>query len=365
MKIAVLKECAENESRVAVTPEIVQKYINLGININIEKGCGIKAGFNDEAYNNVGAKICESKKETIDDADVILKINAPTQDELLIFKQGQSVIASFQGLSNEHMVTHCTKKINCFALERIPRISRAQSMDVLSSQSNLAGYAAVIDAFANLSKAAPLLMTAAGTIYPARVLIMGAGVAGLQAIATAKRLGAIVYATDVRSVVKEQVESLGAKFVEVDVDENAETSGGYAKQVSEEYLQKQKNAISERLKQTDVLITTALVQGKPAPKLVDKEMLKLMPNGAVVVDMADASGGNVEKCEVEGINIIRDSNLVSKVAQSASKLWAQNVFNFVGLMYDKESENLTVNFDDEIISTTCFCYDGNFLSEEK
>lgn len=372
MIIAVLKEITAGETRVAATPDIVKRYCDMGFKVQIEKNAGAKAGFADSDYTAAGAEIMSTPAKTVQGASVILKIWAPFVSEDSLFKPGQILVANMQAQANpERIKTLAKLGLTCFALELMPRTSRAQSMDILSSQSNLAGYKAVIEAFNLLPKAAPLMMTAAGTITPARVLILGAGVAGLQAIATAKRLGAVVYASDVRAAVKEQVESLGGKFVDVETDENMETRGGYAKQASAEYLRRQKQAVAERLRQTDVAITTALIPGKPAPRLIDSSMLEQMPKGSVVIDMAASSGGNVEGSEeghlidINGVRVMGNSNLAAGVPTSASLLFAKNIYNFLNAQYNPKTNEFKFNFDDDLVAQTCVTKDGKFLPKEK
>lgn len=365
MIIAVVKELKKGENRVAVSPEVVTRLVKWNAEILIEKNAGYNAGFTDEAYAAAGAKIVSSAKDAYKAADLIFKIWAPLPEEDKYLHQNQTIIANFQALTNKTRIEKFANLgLQCFALDLMPRISRAQSMDILSSQSNLAGYKAVIDAIAALNKAVPMMMTAAGTIPPAKVLILGAGVAGLQAIATAKRLGAQVYASDVRPQVKEQVESLGGRFLEVKSQENFETVSGYAKETSEDYKLKQKLAVAEQLKITDIAITTALIPGRPAPKLITREMLEDMPKGAIVVDMAAESGGNVEGSkngeitDYKGVKVIGNSNLASSVPYSASSLFAKNILNFITPMYNPQTQELVFNFNDELISGTCVCKDG-------
>ncbi len=367
MIISIPKECIDGETRVAATPETVKKFIAAGMDVRIEHNAGENAGYTDADYKAAGAVICDAPAETYNNADIILKINAPLEQELAFIKREAIILANFQALAEKERLKLFAKAgLTCFALDLMPRISRAQSMDILSSQSNLAGYAAVLEAFNTLNKAAPLMMTAAGTVPPAKVLVLGAGVAGLQAIATAKRLGAQVFASDVRPAVKEQVESLGAKFVEVDSDESFETAGGYAKETSAEYKRKQAEAVAEQLTKTDVAITTALIPGKKAPILITKKMLAAMPKGAVIVDMASASGGNVEGCinaqtvEIGGVKIIGNSNLAAKLPASASALFARNIYNFLAPMLDKKG-GVNFNFDDELVVGTCAVRNGEVL----
>lgn len=364
MIIAVIKEIKPNEKRVALTPDVVSKLQKLGFSIRIEQNAGLQAGFKDEEYLAAGAEIFSSAQETCKKADFLFKIWAPLPQEDKLLSPNMTVIAHFQALSNvERIKKFAELGITAFAMDLMPRISRAQSMDILSSQSNLAGYRAVIEAIENLNKAVPMMMTAAGTVAPAKVLVLGAGVAGLQAIATAKRLGAQVYASDVRPQVKEQVESLGGKFIEINTQENFETTSGYAKETSEEYKKKQHEAVAEQLKKTDIAITTALIPGKKAPILIDKEMIKAMPQGAVIIDMATESGGNVEGSQdnqiisINGVKIIGNSNFASELPYSASKLFAQNIFNFILPMYNTQTQQIEFNFNDELIKGTCICKD--------
>ncbi len=370
MKIAIPREIAEGEARVAAVPDTVKKYVALGFEVSVEKNAGMKSGYADEEYKNAGAKIVAKADALYKDADVVLKIKAPEAEELSLIKKNTIVLAHFNALGNKDMMKDYAKAgITGFAMELMPRISRAQSMDVLSSQSNLAGYKAVIDASYHFTRAMPMMMTAAGTIAPAKVLVLGAGVAGLQAIATAKRLGAVVYAFDVRPAVKEQVESLGAKFVEVESEEtkNAETKGGYAKEMSEDYKKKQSQAIADQLKKTDIAISTALIPGKKAPILITKEMLKDMRQGSVIVDLAAEAGGNCEAtkpgkvAEVDGIKIIGTENITSEVSSDASTLFAKNILNFITPMIDKETKELKFNYEDELVKGTCIVKDGKVV----
>lgn len=365
MIISCPLELAPRETRVAITPETAKKFTSWGFAVNIEKNAGQKAGFSDQDYLAAGAQIVENAYQN---SDIILKIWAPLPQEDKLLSSGQTVIANFQALTQPERIKEFAQLgVTCFALDLMPRISRAQSMDILSSQSNLAGYKAVIEAVNQLNKAVPMMMTAAGTITPAKVLILGAGVAGLQAIATAKRLGAQTFASDVRPQVKEQVESLGGKFLEVKSDENFETSGGYAKETSEEYKRLQQEAVAAQLAKSDIAITTALIPGKKAPLLINKEMLKNMPAGAVVIDMASAFGGNVEgsqdgqTIEINGVKIIGNSNLAAALPYSASSLFAKNIYNFLNPMYHSDTHSIIFNFEDELIKGTCICKDGKVL----
>lgn len=365
MIIAIPKEIRPKENRVAAVPETIKKMLHWGYQLRVERSAGIAAGFSDEEYANAGAKIADTAQDLYKNADIILKIWAPESSEQKFLTPNMTIIANFEALSSTQRTAAFAKSgITAFALDLLPRISRAQSMDILSSQSNLAGYKAVINAVNTLDKAIPMMMTAAGTIAPARALILGAGVAGLQAIATAKRLGAQVYASDVRPQVKEQIESLGARFVEVKTDENFETQGGYAKETSADYKIRQQEAVAEQLQKTDFAITTALIPGQPAPRLITKEMIAKMPQGSVIVDLAASSGGNVEGSQpdqtviVDGIKIIGASNLASELPNSASRLYANNIYNFLNTMFDPEQHKIIFNFADELIAKTCICHEG-------
>ncbi|MCC6683995.1 MAG: Re/Si-specific NAD(P)(+) transhydrogenase subunit alpha, partial [Bacteroidia bacterium] len=324
MKIGVLKESREGENRVALTPSVVQSLQKAGFEVMIEAGSGLNSSYSDESYEKAGARIQASKANLLSEADLVIKVNTPTDSEISGLKEGSSLISFIYGVMNPGMVQALNnRKVSVFAMDAIPRISRAQNMDALSSQSNLAGYKAVIMGANAMGKIFPLMMTAAGTITPSRVVIFGAGVAGLQAIATAKRLGAIVEVTDVRPETKEQVESLGGKFIEVKSDDTVKVEGGYAKEVSAEYLQKQKEAVNKSLFQADLVITTALVMGKKAPVLITEEQVKQMKLGAVIVDMAIEQGGNCEASELgktvvkHGVKIIGQANLPSTLANNA------------------------------------------------
>lgn len=368
MLIAIPKETREGETRVAATPDIIKKYIQLGFDVHVQAEAGLASGFSDKAYQDAGAKITPDIASTYKGAQIILKIWAPDLKELSSIEEKSFIFANFQAYDRKAEIsTFASKGLTCFALDLMPRISRAQSMDILSSQSNLAGYKAVLEALNYLPSAAPMMMTAAGTIAPAKALILGAGVAGLQAIATAKRLGAVVYASDVRPQVKEQVESLGAKFVEVKTDENFETSGGYAKETSKDYQEKQHLAVAEQLTKTNFAITTALIPGRPAPLLITKEMLKNMPAGSVIVDMATSHGGNVEGSQdnavkiINNVTVIGNSNLAAKLPASASPLFAKNIFNFIDTFYDKAEKILKPDFNDQLIQSTCLCHDQKVI----
>lgn len=341
MKLAVLKEKREDEPRVAATPETVKRYIKLGASVTVEAGAGLRAAIPDSQFEEAGATIAADAKAAVAEAELVLKVRRPMArgegaDETALFKAGQSIIATLDALSAKDKLDALAKKdVTLYAMELMPRITRAQSMDVLSSQSNLAGYRAVIDGAAAFGRAFPMMMTAAGTVAPARVLILGAGVAGLQAIATARRLGAIVSAFDVRKATKEQVQSLGATFVEVEGAEDAETKGGYAKEQSEDDKKRQREKIIEVLKKTDIAITTALIPGKTAPILIDEEGVKAMKPGAIIVDMAAEQGGNCvhskpgETVEVDGVQVLGPVNIAGRVAADASALYAKNLLNFI------------------------------------
>ena len=365
MIISIPREKRNKETRVAATPETVKKFISLGFSVHIEKNAGKLSGFADEAYRQAGAKIITDTATLWNQANIIIKIWAPLPEEYIYITSKQIIIANFQILENrEQITTFINKQTTCLALELIPRISRAQSMDILTSQSNLAGYKAVLEGLNKLTKAVPMMMTAAGTITPAKVLVLGAGVAGLQAIATAKRLGAQVFAADVRPSVKEHVESLGGRFVDIENNEIFEDSSGYAEETSDTYQKRQQKAIAEHLKTTDLVITTALIPGKQAPQLINTEMLNKMPNGSVVIDMAAANGGNVEgssegqSIRINNALVVGASNLAASLPSSASTFFARNIFNFLNAMYHPETQNITFDFADEIIAKTCFCKDG-------
>ena len=359
MNLVSLSENKEIEKRLAITPEISKKYIDLGLNIFLPNNYGSHLGFDDDEYKNLGVNFLRSDKEIIDNADLIVQLGMLDDDRLSLIKENQTLIGSLNYFSNkEKMVSLKSKKINCFSLEMLPRITRAQSMDILSSQANLAGYKAVIEAFQVYERAIPMMMTAAGTIPAAKVLVVGAGVAGLQAIATAKRMGAIVFATDVRAASKEQVESLGGKFLMVEGMENLETEGGYAKEASEDFKKKQENLLSETLKKIDIVICTALIPGKEAPKIIKEEMFKNFQKGSVIYDLAAVQGGNTVFTQVDkiinkdGVKILGEANILNKLPVSASNLYAKNVFNFISNLYDKENKKLNINLEDEIIEKT-------------
>jgi len=367
MKVAVIAETDADEPRVAATPETVKKMVALGAAVAVQTGAGVKSGILDADYTAAGAAV---GADPLSDADIVLQVRRPEGPELSRLKKGTIVIGMMDPYGHENAIRGVAEAgIIAFALELLPRITRAQVMDVLSSQANLAGYRAVIDAAAAFGRALPMMMTAAGTVPAARVFVMGAGVAGLQAIATARRLGAIVTATDVRPAAKEQVESLGAKFVAVEDEEfkAAETAGGYAKEMSKEYQAKQAALVAEHIKKQDIVITTALIPGRPAPRLISRDMVASMRPGSVVVDLAVERGGNVEGVspdavtEINGVKIVGYRNVPGRLAATASSLYAKNVFAFVELLIDKKSRALAVNWDDEIIKATALTRDGTVV----
>ena len=356
MRAYILKE-SDTELRVSASPESVKKMVELGISVNIQTTAGQNSNFSDESYKANGAEIFNNTSE-ISNADIIIKVNKPTDDEISSMKEGSLFIGSLDPYNSRETLNKLSDKgVTSFAMELMPRITRAQSMDILSSQSNLAGYKAVIDATYLFNKAMPMMMTAAGTIAPAKVMVFGAGVAGLQAIATAKRLGAIVSATDVRMAAKEQVESLGGKFVMVEDDEtqDAETSGGYAKEMSDEFKAKQAKLISDTLAAQDIAICTALIPGKKAPTLISEEQVKTMKPGSIIIDLAAESGGNCE-CSVAGetkmvggVHVVGSKDITSTISEDASALFSKNILNFLTLLIDSESKSISIDWDDEII----------------
>ena len=364
MKVAVTTETDAGEPRVAATPETVKKLIGLGAEVAVEPGAGIKSGVLDADYAAAGAKVAA---DAVSGADVVLKVRRPSANELARYKKGALVVAIMDPYGNEAALKQMADAgVVAFAMELMPRITRAQSMDVLSSQANLAGYRAVIDAAEEYGRALPMMMTAAGTVPAAKVFVMGVGVAGLQAIATARRLGAVVTATDVRPATKEQVESLGAKFLAVEDEEfkNAQTAGGYAKEMSKEYQVKQAALVAEHIKKQDIVITTALIPGRPAPKLVSKEMVAAMRPGSVIVDLAVERGGNVEGAkagevaQVGPVKIVGYLNVPGRLAASASSLYAKNLLTFLETLIDKKEKKLAVNWDDELVKGTVLTRDG-------
>jgi len=371
MKIFIPKEDS-NELRTAISPEVVKKLSGSGHEIFIETNAGSGSNFDDEILIEAGAKIYNDNNQ-LKTADFIFRVNAPSENEIAIYKEDSILIASLNPYNNIEIIKKLeAQKTISFAMELMPRITRAQSMDVLSSQSNLAGYQAVIEASNIFNKAMPMMMTAAGTIAPAKVMVFGAGVAGLQAIATAKRLGAIVSATDVRMAAKEQVESLGGKFVmvEMEEDEDSETSGGYAKEMSEEFKLKQAELISKTISSQDIVICTALIPGKKAPTLITEEHVKSMKSGSVIIDLAAESGGNCvttkvgETAVINGVSIYGASNITSSISQDASALYAKNLFNFFNLLVNQESNQVDIDWEDEIVVNTLITKDGKIIKEE-
>jgi NAD(P) transhydrogenase subunit alpha len=359
MKIGSILENQKIEKRIAITPEIVKKYTALGFEVILSENYGAHLGIKDKYYKEVGVKILKDEKEILNSCDIIVQLGILSDEKFSILKENQTLIGVLNPYSNrEKLEIYAKKKINLFSLELLPRITRAQSMDILSSQANLAGYKAVIESFANFEKAIPMMMTAAGTVPAAKVLIVGAGVAGLQAIATAKRMGAIVFATDVRMASKEQVESLGGKFLTVEGAENLETEGGYAKEASDDFKKKQEELLSETLKKIDIVICTALIPGKKAPLIIKENMVGNMQAGSVIYDLAAIQGGNTAFTEVDhiieknGVQIMGESNILNKLPVSASNLYSKNVFNFVDNLFDKDNKKININLEDEIIEKT-------------
>jgi len=364
MRIAVARETEPAEGRVAATPETVKKMKAFGADVAVEPGAGIKSGIPDAEFTSAGASV---SADAVNGADVVLRVRRPNTAELSACKRGAVVIAIMDPYGNEATLKAMADSgVTAFAMELMPRITRAQVMDVLSSQANLAGYRAVIDAAAEYGRALPMMMTAAGTVPAARIFIMGAGVAGLQAIATARRLGAVVTATDVRPAAKEQVESLGAKFIAVEDEEfkQAETTAGYAKEMSKGYQAKQAALVAEHVKKQDIVITTALIPGRPAPRLISQDMVLSMRPGSVIVDLAVERGGNCELAkpgevvEAQGVKIIGHFNVPGRIAASASSLYAKNLYAFLEILVDKASKSLAVKWDDEIVKATVLTHDG-------
>jgi NAD(P) transhydrogenase subunit alpha len=359
MNLASISENKDREKRIAITPEIAKKYISLDFNLSLPNNYGSHLGFTDDQYKSLGVKFVENEEELIKNSEIIIQLGLLDDEKLSLLEENQTLIGSLNSFKNKDKLENLKlKKINFFSLELLPRITRAQSMDILSSQANLAGYKAVIEAFQVYERAIPMMMTAAGTIPAAKVLVVGAGVAGLQAIATAKRMGAVVFATDVRMTSKEQVESLGGKFLTVEGSENLETEGGYAKEASDDFKKKQEELLTETLKKIDIIICTALIPGKEAPKIIKQEMFKNLQSGSVIYDLAAVQGGNTAFTEVDkiveknGVKILGEANILNKLPVSASNLYAKNVFNFILNLYDKENKKLNINLEDEIIAKT-------------
>jgi NAD(P) transhydrogenase subunit alpha len=367
MKIAVPAELDPAEPRVAATPETVRKIRALGAEVAVASGAGAKSGVSDTEYAAAGATVAPSAAEAVRDADVILKVRRPSASELSGYKHGALVIAIMDPFGHDAELGAMARAgVTAFAMELMPRITRAQSMDVLSSQANLAGYRAVIDGAAEYERALPMMMTAAGTVPAARVFVMGAGVAGLQAIATARRLGAVVTATDVRPAAKEQVESLGAKFIAVMDEEfkQAETAAGYAKEMSKEYQARQAALVADHIKKQDIVITTALIPGRPAPRLISRDMVASMRPGSVIVDLAVERGGNCEVAradeivDVNGVKVVGYANVPGRLAASSSSLYAKNLYAFLEILIDKSAKALAIKWDDEIVKATALTRDG-------
>ena len=373
MKIAIPKETRDGESRVAASPEVVRKLVGLGFDVAVEMGAGLSSSFIDEAYKEAGASIAKDAATALKNADMTWKIRAPLGDEVGKMKKGAILLASLDALTDGTGVAALAKAgVTSFAMELMPRISRAQSMDILSSQANLAGYKAVLDGAAEFGRAFPMMMTAAGTVPPAKAFIMGVGVAGLQAIATAKRLGAVVTATDVRPATREQVQSLGGKFLTVDdeMERDAETDAGYAKEMPPEYFAKQKAVVAEHIKKQDLVITTALIPGRAAPILVTKEMVASMQPGSVIVDLAVEAGGNVEGVKLaqvvetaNRVKIVGHANVPGRIAESASSLFGRNLLNFITPMVDKEKGGLNFDWEDETVTGALVTKDGKVVNE--
>jgi NAD(P) transhydrogenase subunit alpha len=375
MKIAIPREKREGETRIAASPETVKKLIALGAEVVVESGAGVAAAMTDQAFEQAGATIAKDAQSALKGAELVLKVQRPMvagegEDEFKLLDKGSVLVCIFDPYrAAEGLQAAAKAGVTAFAMDFMPRITRAQTMDVLSSQANLAGYKAVLDGAAVFGRAFPMLMTAAGTIAPARVMVMGAGVAGLQAIATAKRLGAIVSATDVRPAAKEQVESLGASFVAVEDEEfkQAETAGGYAKEMSEAYKKKQAELIAETIKKQDMVITTALIPGRPAPVLVSEDMVKSMKPGAVIVDLAVDNGGNCALSEAgkvvekHGVNIVAYRNVPARLPVDTSQLYARNLLNFVTPLIDKDKKALAIDWEDEIVKGTLVTKDGQIV----
>lgn len=376
MKIVIPKETRAGETRVAASPQVIQKLVGLGYDVAVEKGAGEGASVSDDVFKAAGASIATGA--AVKTADIVLMVNPPATSGAgalpTQMKKGAVLISQLAALTSpDDVAAYAKAGITTFAMELVPRISRAQSMDVLSSQANLAGYRAILEAAAEYGRGIPMMMTAAGTVPPAKAFIMGVGVAGLQAIATAKRLGAVVTATDVRPATKEQVESLGGKFLVVDPDmeKDAQTEGGYAKEMPKEYYDKQKQVVAEHIKKQDIVVTTALIPGRPAPKLITKEMVASMQAGAVIVDLAVEAGGNCELSEPGktittsgGVKIVGLNNLPGRLAQTASDLYAKNLLNFLTPLTDKEKTGtLAIDWDDEIVKGCCVTRDGAVVNE--
>ena len=358
MIIGSVSENKDFEKRISITPEIAKKYISNGFEVIVENNLASHLGISDEEFLKEGCKV-DNRESVLNKSNIVLQLNLPDEKSTNLLKEKNILIGNFNSSANRDAITKISNKnVSVFSMELLPRITRAQSMDILSSQANLAGYKAVVDSFALFKKAIPMMMTAAGTISAAKVLVVGAGVAGLQAIATAKRMGAIVFATDVRLASKEQVESLGGKFLVVEGAENLETEGGYAKEATSDFKRKQEELLAETLKKIDVVICTALIPGKKAPKIISEDMIKNMKAGSVIYDLAASQGGNSAYTEADklidknGVTIVGDSTILNKLPTSASNLYAKNLFNFVLNLYDKKNNKININLEDEIVSKT-------------
>jgi len=366
MLIAVPLETQAYEKRVAATPEIAKKFIAAGCSVVVQRGAGDASCYPDADYVAAGASLAEDFTATCAGADLVLKVRAPDATELPAIGKGVAVVSLMSVFSNPLLKAYADHGLSCFCMEMVPRISRAQSMDVLSSQANIAGYKSVLLAMEHYQRFFPMLMTAAGTVQPARVLVMGAGVAGLQAVATARRMGAMVEAFDVRAAAREQVESLGARFIEVVADADAEDAGGYAKEMDDDYKQRQAALIAGHAAKSDIIITTALIPGRPAPVLITEEMVLSMKPGSVIVDLAAEMGGNCPLTEVDqvvskhGVTLVGISYIPSLMATDASQLYARNLFNFISPMLDGETGDLNINLDDEVIEASLLCQHGEF-----
>ena len=359
MIVGSTKENLSKEKRVSLTPETAKNIIGLGLAVCLEKDYATHLGIHDKEYESKGVEIKDSSNDVLNSCNLLIKVNCPSEEEINNFRENTILIGMMNPLKNKNLISEINKKeVSIFSLELLPRITRAQSMDVLSSQSNLAGYRAVVDCISEFEKAVPMMMTAAGTVPAAKVLVIGAGVAGLQAIATAKRLGAIVSATDVRSASKEQVESLGGKFLTVEQSEDMETTGGYAKEASDEYKKKQAEMMKDALKKNDIVICTALIPGKPAPRILSEDLVKLMKPGSIIYDLAAEQGGNSAFSEpgktnlVDGIKIIGVKSLMNRLPMTASSLYAKNLFSFIRNLYSREKKKFNINLEDEIIKKT-------------
>jgi len=371
MKIGSLSEDKDLEKRISITPEVAKKYIGLGLEVYLDLNYGSHLGFDDSQYKDIGVKVLADQNDIISNTDLLVQLNLLNDDKLSKIKENQTLIGVFNPYNNKEKIeTLSKKKINIFSLELLPRITRAQSMDILSSQANLAGYKAVIESFANFKKAIPMMMTAAGTIPAAKVLVVGAGVAGLQAIATAKRLGAIVSAYDVRLAAKEEVESLGAKFIIFDEEalKKSQTTGGYAKEMGADYKKKQEQALEKAIPKNNIIICTALIPNKPAPLLILKKTLEKMQRGSVIVDLAVETGGNCELSEIDkiidhnGVKIIGYANYPSRIPGDSSTLYSRNLFNFIKILINQETKKIKIDLKDEIIEKTLIAHQGKLMN---